>query len=254
MNSPSSYRLITSILVLGALIAPSTGWTNDKDRNIGQGKDAEIYLPVPQPEIDLKTDQVQINAKKNIGFEVNASSWTPTSFNTPTDLASVSNYQSTSLPQISINMWNGDNAWTFNWLDVTPKFGVSYDQLQRTGSFGNSGTTLGVSQNVNLYSARAGVELTSSRGDFFGHLRPFVDLSLLPTWALATTSEVSYAEYSQGFLNFEEVAGLSWGIPRLANMLGAEGLSFEIGIEGTQGIGGSPLAGFGILAGTRIEL
>ena len=250
----SSYRLITCLLMGGAMMVSSTGWTKDKNKDIGQGKDTEIYLPVPQPEIDLKTDQVNINAKKNIGFEVNASSWVPSSFQTDSNLSSVSGFQSTSVPQISINMWNGDNAWTFNWLNVTPKFGLTYDQLQRSGSLGISTTNLTVTQNLNLYSARAGVELTSSRGDFFGHLRPFLDVSLLPSWALATTSQVDNQGFSRGYLNVEEVAGLAWGFPRLANMLGAEGLAFELGIEGTQGVAGSPLSGYGILAGTRIEL
>jgi hypothetical protein len=250
----SSYRLITCLLMGGAMMVSSTGWTNDKNKDIGQGKDTEIYLPVPQPEIDLKTDQVDINAKKNIGFEVNVSSWVPSSFQTSADINGASNFQATGVPQISINLWNGDSTWTFNWLNVTPKFGLSYDQLQRSASFSSANSNLTVTQNANLYSARAGVELTSSRGDFFGHLRPFLDLSLLPTWALATNSEVDEDGFSRGYLNFEEVAGLSWGFPRLANMLGAEGLAFEVGLEGTQGVSGSPLSGFGILAGTRIEL
>jgi len=152
---------------------------------------------------------------------------------------------------LTFNRWVNDGMTAYG-LNAVAKFGLSFSQLQRSGTLPMGGGTR-ATQIVNLFSVRAGTEVKAQKV-FWGWLSPFVNLSLLPSWAVFASSELSDGS-STGLLAVEEVAGFTVQSPVLGKALGFNNIGLEIGVQALQGLTGpSGLNGVGVIAGSRVEL
>jgi len=247
--TPKALTAIFTVALSGTVfLAPSVGWSKAKAK-AADPSTTDIYAPVPTPEIDFNRYQVPPSIRSQYHLEVNLSSWSPNNFSDNSFIAA-SSYKSSGMPKLDANIWSG--AWNYKSVTIAPKFGLSYVQLERNGSLGLYNQNLNVTEVMNLYSVRFGAELTP-QSDFFGFVQPFMSVSLLPTWAQSPQNALNEGS-SSGYVNLEEIAGVNFHIRQLGAFLGVANAGLEIGLEGTQGIGGSPLSGIGLLAGTRIEL
>jgi hypothetical protein len=212
--------------------------------------DDYVSVPLPQSQLDLR-DAYQEPLPPRV-FEIDASSWVPTQFSDESYLANTSDYKDSSFPKVSINSWR--SAWHADTFTVTPKYGLSFVQLQRSGYLIYGGTPRQVQQTLNLYSLRLGAEVTPT--SFFGFedtVRPYLGLAYLPT--IGMSSETAFNNGTNKLYHaFELSGGVVWNIPYFASLLNANSVALEIGAEATQGVLGSAVSGFGFMAGTRIGI
>jgi hypothetical protein len=227
---------------------PALSKTKRLPTNLTPDQQEPIDVVVPHNQFELQEYAVPVTNKTTKKFEVQASSWTPSDMTGNGYVDQAGGFQSDGA-QVSLNFWDG--GWDVSNSTISPKLGISFDQLKRTGRFPVLGAEQTLTQLMNLYSARIGAEL-APQADLWGHLQPYFSLSILPTWAQTVGSTYSDGE-NHIYIAAEEVAGLAWRSPSLASFIGVRNLGIEIGVQGTQGLG-SHLSGFGVLAGTRLEL
>ena len=219
-----------------------------KDRVSALDSGPDIYAPVPTSVVDFNRYSIPASSKAPYHVEVTVSNWAPSSYANESYVGA-GNF-SADTPKLSLNLWSA--SWQWKEVDFTPKYGLSYEQLLRNGLLPIYGQTINSTEVMNLMSVRFGVEVRPHQ-DLFGQLQPFAALAILPTLAESPTSGVNDGS-TKGFVSLEGTLGLNWNIPGLGPMIGAQKVGIEIGIDGTQGILGSPLTGLGFLAGTRVEL
>lgn len=249
MKSMSAF--LSSLTLLALLSSPALAATSKDVDSTGDGKPhPDIYVPVPAQVLDFTGIEGQIPAKKATHFEVTASSWAPNNYTSGSYLAGTNSFHTEGMGKLAINLWT--DTWHTAGLVISPKFGLGFDQFVRQGQVEVSGQNSTVSQDVNLYSASLGIELTP-QAEWRFHLKPYADLALMPTYAQSPQSQFDDG-ISNFYFNAQEVGGITWSSPWVANNLGVANFGIEIGVEGVQGLGSSPLTGYGVLAGTRIDL
>jgi hypothetical protein len=252
--------LVTSLVATGA---HAQSWDDSSSMSVSakrakkKKKDAEpenteIAVPVPQSILNFESLPKPVETKTFNQWEVSVSNWQPRSFSEGAYVAGAGNFESVKIPMISLNVFSGSGGELFSGAKWTPKFGGSFNQLARSGALQLSASSFNVEQTTNIISARAGVELTS-QNEFWGVVKPFVDLSLLPSFALTTVSELSDGS-QRGLLAFEEVAGVSVRLGRADGGMAMNRFGLELGVQAIQGTGSNSLTGLGVIAGTRVDL
>jgi hypothetical protein len=248
----ATLTLLVSFNAVDTLAATAT----KKNKPASPMQATAIDLIVPRTEFDVRKTKEQVQAPSALRFETAISSWSPSGFHESANVNQTSDYRTTGFaPQVSLNVWRSD-GWLWRSVSITPKYGFSFSQLARTGTYSNGSASFNVSQTMNLGSLRAGVELGSSQLNTtvtFGSIRPFVNASLLPSWGLAPKTEISDGSSRLYFLT-EEVLGISAQVNRLADSFDVAQFAFQLGLQATQGIDGSGLNGTGLIAGARVEL
>ncbi len=240
--------LAALLIVMVAVTAPAkTTKRVPPDVALEQKPDRDLNVPRSQLNLQHYAVPEEIVTVHNI--ELSASNWSPNNFGwTAAQVANAGNFQNTSA-QITLNYWQ--TAWNMGHMTLSPKFGLSFAQLAREGTLEVLGHENRVKQTMNLYTLRVGAELAPVK-DLLGLLQPFLDASLLPYWQQVQHSEYGLAENRTG-LALEAVAGVAWRSPKIADIVGARNIGFELGLEGTQGLGAN-FAGIGVFAGSRLEL
>lgn len=249
---PLSFAVACAVAVLPALEAHGQSSVRIKKKKAAPKQETpDILVPVPQSVLNFASAPEPEAPKPSPHWEIAASSWAPRALSESAYLNDVSNFQRLKMPMLTFNFWrsDGNSLGVFKW---GPKYGVSYNQLARQATMRLSGVDLPVSQTMNVFSARLGLEITLQK-DWLGLVRPFFNVSGLPSFAVTASSEISEGG-SRGFLAVEEVAGVSLQAPAVASVFGIKDIGLEIGLQATQGAGESSLSGVGVLAGTRIDL
>jgi len=166
--------------------------------------DRDISLPVPTTELALSTKIKEDKGPTLASFEFAASAWSPKGFSRPTYTNGRSNFERKGLPFLSINrhgpLYLFDNLSGFH-----SKLGLSFTRLERQGQF-TSGSAFVTTQTMNLFSLRIGAEYQGPLylGDL---LQPYAGLSLLPTLALSSQSQME-GSVSRIGLPLEAVGGV----------------------------------------------
>ncbi len=216
---------------------------------------AEVLVPFDQdllqnsPAISSATvlpSQMKSKAReKTLTFGL--STWMPSQLNLPGQIGSEIAFNRT-LPEAYINFRTQLFAESH---ELIVMIGGNWLALQRTAVLDVGGSSINQTQQMQLLSARAGVEYVPSRFQS-PLLKPYVGLSLLPTVAL--TGESAFEKGSTYFGVAGEFAlGLRMPLAKLG--LQWQGAEFDLGWTGALGrMENSSLNGMGINAGVKVSL
>lgn len=235
------------------LLASSSGFAATKKKKTDKTADqqrADITVPVPAQVLDFTGIEAEAKKTKVTHIEFTLSTWQPSNFVQDSYLSNTGTFHSIGAGKIGANIWN--DSWYAGPMVISPKFGFGFEQFARTGEVTVANQPTTVTENLNLYSANIGLEVAPI-SDLRFHLQPFFDLNVMPTIAQAPVGQFDNG-ISSTFWNVQEMAGLAWHAPWLASATGTSAFGLELGVEATQALTASPLAGFGIVAGTRIDL
>lgn len=215
--------------------------------NPTDASDSMINVQVPESSLTFNSDKNLVPVHHYI-IEADAANWVPAGYANPSYLQNTSNYNSASVPQISINLLT--NGARLGPLRLRPKLGVTYEQLERGGDLSLNQNNVTVTEHLNFYSLRAGAELSTER-DFY-RIRPIASVALLPSWESASTSAFSDGISKTPFL-YEGTAGISLRVLSSPS-LGMQSLSIETGVEHDEAFNDKTLAATAAYLGVRSEL
>lgn len=210
---------------------------------------SDIVVPIPQSEIvypeSLSTPPPPVS---NYFFQLQVSSWAPNQLIQPSYLPNTTDFKSIS-PQFSLLMGSPlSEGESVRW---TTLFGVSYVEMQRSGTLGYDANAFTVSQNLNLYQFQLGAEATFKK-IFKDQLHPLIGLTLNPTWSQAPASEFNDGISQVDWL-VRMTAGLSWSFPKFAASIGLVDTSLLLGAEATKNISAEDYSGSGLWIATRVN-
>jgi hypothetical protein len=247
----SLLRVISFIFLTVSVCDAAVG-TRAKSSTKAPPLPQEETIVIPQSILEFSRVADASVVTRNKNFEFAASTWAPQGLSSSSYNPSMTGtYQRGTVPMVTFNRWMSDGVTVYG-FNASSKFGLSFNQLHRSGTVPVGGGTK-ATQMMNLFSTRVGVEI-KPEADFWGWLSPFVSLSVLPSWAVFASSELSDGS-STGLLAMEEVAGFALQSPAFGKALGLNNIGLEIGVLAIQGLSGpSGLNGMGVMAGTRIEL
>ncbi len=246
-----------AILLLASTAGLAKTYTTSQIDSMALGKyesptptdasDSMINVQVPQSTLTFHADGNLVPIHHYI-IETDAANWVPTGYANPSYLQNTTNYNSASVPQISVNLLtDGMRIGSFR---LRPKFGVSYEQLERGGELSLNQSSMSVTEHLNFYSLRAGAELSTER-DYY-HIRPIASVALLPSWESASTSAFSDGISKTPFL-YEGTAGISLRVLSTPSF-GIQSLSIETGVEHDEAFNDKTLAATAAYLGVRSEL
>jgi hypothetical protein len=203
----------------------------------------DLVVEVPRSALPLPSEKAPASAGLTY-FELGVSNWQPGTIAEESRLPATSEFSKNGSPMGSVNF-----ASPLGWAHLSAKFGLSFLQLERSGYLGIQNTGYRVSQNLNIFQPRLGLEWNSPRG--FANFRPFLGAGVLPTWLQSSSSEfnggVSDIKWTSEFY-----AGLDFSISVVTRWLGLDDMSFNVAYEHTQGIDNGYLTGNGVVFGTRV--
>jgi hypothetical protein len=208
----------------------------------------DIIMEVPRSGITIPQPEPS-HAKATTYFEFNSSTWAPSGVVTNSRLENTTAFQKQHSTRTSFNIAIGE--WDSRFGFVSPKIGLSYLALRRSGflSFANGGYS--VDQDLSLYQGRLGLEWVPHE-DLVSHLRPYVGASALPVWLQSASSQ-----FDEGISEFrwmgEVDAGVSYNFKPVANALGFSLIAATLGVETTELLSARELAGSGVNLGLRIS-
>lgn len=219
---------------------------------------ADIFLPIPKNELGLDhySQKLTSHKHKSSFFEMAVSSWSPSQFARPTYNNGITSFNTGSYPFISLNrmvpFFISESE-----LALYSKFGLTSSHLVRIirTEHGSKPYDLRESkESMTLLSLRFGLEM---KGSYFAHrlLQPYAGVSILPTLALASQSELE-GEVSEFGWPVEVVAG----VEIYPSFLRADFLGFKKGSVGFGGhyilgsVGGSKMDDLAAQVFFRVEL
>lgn len=197
---------------------------------------------VIEPMRDLPTE-----ASDQLTVEVGLSSWVPSNFSLPSNIATTSSFGRGDLPLIYLR--------TTSQLSILPglksDLGVNFVQLDRTGIVDNSQNGAPTTQTVDMISIRIGVEYAPI-GMGNSKVQPYATLALLPSYLAASRSAFTTGT---GYFGVPAEAGLGGRIKMKKLGIPWNAADFTLGVSATDGvIDGSNMTGFALNAGVRIVL
>lgn len=206
-----------------------------------------IQVTVPKTEMILPSREIH-QSNRLFFFDLQLSSWAPQNLSEVSHLANTTKYSKSGGPTISLNI--GEDIQRTDKFLIASRLGVSYLQLERSGSVGLANNSYASSEKLNIYQGDLGVEILSSK-DLFKGMHPLVRLSLAPTWMQSSSSEFTNG-LSEWSLPVRASAGLILNIPKVAQLFDLQDASFAMGFEYLQSFDDGNLNGSGLWAGTRI--
>jgi hypothetical protein len=225
------------ILILGLLLGFSAEAKSYPER-------LNLYVPVPRSELQIEVPEARDLEPST--FELAYSTWEPSDFRRQDYRGTHGKFEG-SFPLLSLN-YSSPFLYFSRGASLRAKFGLSYASLERKGLA--LGRNAEVEQAMNLYMARAGLEIDGPV--FASLLQPYGAFTLLPTLGLAGQSELENSVSAFG-LPLEASAGLmaktSW------ELLGFTQATFGLGAQYIFGtLDGSDLAGWGFQGFVRVGL
>ncbi len=248
------------ILIAALLYVPITAWATVqkytpvqiqsmalrayKSPTPADANDSMITVQVPEPNLTFRSNRHLLPAHHDT-VELETSNWVPKGYSNASYATDTTNYNTASVPQMSLNILTDGAA--IGPVRLRPKLGFSFAQFQRGGILPVNQNNLAITENLNFYSVRAGLELSTQNS--FYRLKPIASVSLLPSWEQAPTSTFSDG-ISKTPLLYEGTFGLSLRILSMPNY-GVQSLSVETGIEHAQAFSDNTLAATAMYAGLR---
>ena len=214
-------------------------------------RDNERSIPAPKSQINFSYYKVEEKPAPKRTYEIQVSSWTPTSYSEASYVPTTSNFTASTIPKLSINTWSLESEPT-DWLAAALKLGVSYGTLKRDGRLVSGGRESLYTQEMNLFSGRLGAEFVFNELGGSG-IAPFASAQFLLSWAQASSSPLNDG-FSKTFYSVEESIGLAWKLKSVASLVVTKSFALSLGAEASQGFSGSPIQGQGFLLGTRVEM
>jgi len=205
----------------------------------------EISLPVPASELELSGHLPKPQTQTEpAAVEVAVSSFSPTGFSRPTYSSGTQEFQTGSIPFLSFNrvatLFSGERL-----RDLRSKVGLAMMRLTRAVNVPRGVGVFNSTQDLDLFSLRLGVEYEGPFV-FSDRLRPFAGMSLLPTVALASHSQLEGSVNVRG-LPIEASVGFTadpsflqegfWGLQKGSVGLGAHVILGSVGESKMNGVG-----------------
>jgi len=192
-------------------------------------------------------------------IQVKMSSWSLSNYQEKSQVADVTSYQASSVPEISIGYLSPEFLFTpAGSMRISAD--VGYRSMNRQGSFGFQGGTESGQETLNLFPVSVGPQWVAPF-EFFNCSVPYVGASFLSVIAMNNQTLLSDNASQVGIgalfeagtaTNLGMLSSFVFGTSR-ANIASAPEL--DLGVEKTVGqINSSSLAGFGIRAGVTISL
>ena len=248
------------VLIAVLLYLPITAWATTQQYTPAQiqsmalgayksptpadASDSMINVQVPESSLTFRSDRHLLQAHHDT-IEFETSNWVPKGYANPSYATDTTDYNTASVPQMSFNiLTDGANIGP---VRLRPKLGFSFGQFQRAGILPVNQNNVAVTENLNFYSARAGLELSTQNS--FYRLKPIASVSLLPSWEQAPTSTFSDG-ISKTPLLYEGTLGLSLRVLAMPTY-GVQSLSVETGVEHAQAFNDNTLAATAMYAGLR---
>lgn len=199
-------------------------------------------ITIPQPEPSRATAPTY--------FELNTSTWEPQGIVTPSRLSDTTTFVKTKSSRPSFNVGIGE--WDTRFGFLSPKLGLSFISLSRTGflGFANAGYT--VQQDLSVYQARLGLEWLAHEDVLIGNLRPYAGLAALPAWLQSPSSQFDDGLSELRWMG-EASAGINYNFRPVARALGFSMIAASLGVETTELLSPKDLSGTGFVAGLRMS-
>ncbi len=236
-----------TFLIAAVLLMSVSAWASKKQIELPENPD--LTLPVPISEIKFDDSAVSVKKLPGTVYELSMSNWAPTAMSEPTSLTNTSDFKVVGMPEFSLNV--SKTAYASDVFQLSPKIGLSFLGMQRTGQLGIGSSAYTVSQNLNIYKVRLGGEVATSH--FWLGMRPVLALAAIPTWSQSSLSAFNEG-VSQVDVSGEASLALEINISPLAEWVGLGETALEVGIETTKCFTGANLTQTAGFAGTRIGL
>lgn len=189
-----------------------------------------------------RMEPVRIPAADESRVAISLSNWGPTDLRLPGNGSQLTNFERTSMPQLTL-AWKSSpvewGAWELRALKLRAETGVSLSALRRTGQALYAGVPQQASQVLYVIPFRLGVNAQPAWADW-RHFRAHAGIYALPTLAFGERSVFSPGSSDAG-LGVEGAIGISRRITPLL------GLGLEV-FSTTGSLGGGSLGGQGFRA------
>lgn len=239
------------IFVLVAALAPVQVFAkgNQKASSAKEETTSKSYL-VPRGHFNLEKYEAPVAPEASFKLEVSISSWSPKKFSEASRLSQTRDFESGSVPRLSIN--RSFSEWNFETFAIAPKLGFSYLKIQRKGELSVAGASVEIEQEGKLAFLRAGLEFVPHL-IIYGVLEPTYGLSFTPSWLQLPTSEFNEG-VNRADIALEHFLGFNFYLPRAAQSLGLKSFGLTTGIEWNQKLSSKAPAGEGLLLGLKTEI
>lgn len=214
---------------------------------------SDFSVKVPASEIDVASRLPRQEDTRDVDYELAISLWEPDHFSRRSTSTDVSDFGLGSTPQLSLSRVAPLASARSNGARFFWRAGLAYANLERSGITRLGAVPYRATQSLSLVSARLGVEYRAL--DLMGGLvQPYVNLALLPTYALGSASPLEPRVSAWGF-PFEAGAGFIFRPNFLEDLFGLGDASLGAGAHYIFGsIDGSKLDGLGAQAFVQITL
>ena len=209
-----------------------------------------VPLDVPVPHSELAIKPLAPVPRNPLIFELTASGWSPRQMNEESYLADASDLRNNGLPKFNLNLWA--QGFETSALMISPIWGFSFSQLERSGTVSFAMQDKSAQQAINFFSVRLGIAVETKKQFWFG-LKPYLALALLPTLETAPVTPLSNG-ISRTFMAAEVGAGLAMEVQFIESALGLRSFAFEVGVDATHGALGRSFSGVGVSAGSKVTL
>jgi hypothetical protein len=241
MKTFFSLMSATAIILAG----PQASWAKNKTVSSDDSVTTTVSLPV----IEAGAYSVEavppsyLSSPRTTDLSLSYSNWLPNRFERPSSVSSSSDFSSLNVAQISFDRFSEVGMWRGNVVEYD--LGLSYAQLQRSGSLVVSGVSSSVSENMNVSTARVGLELRRP-----GLFQPALLLALEPTWLASAESAIEPRGLSAVGLLGLASAQIAWS-PQWMRASENSGAGFGLAVDYSVGyiagsdLGALDLRGFG---------
>ena len=237
---------IKLMLIAGVIFAmPQLSWAKNKKVTSDDSGTTTVSLPV----IDAGAYSVEavpanyISAPRATDLAFSYSNWRPSRFERPSSVSSASDFSNLNVAQMSFDRFSELEIWRGNVVEYD--LGLSYAQLQRSGSLVVSGLSSSVTQNMNVSTARVGLELRRP-----GLFQPALLVALEPTWIASSQSAIEPRGLSAVGLMSLVSGQIAWS-PQWMRSSENSGAGFGLAVDYSVGyiagsdLGALDLRGFG---------
>jgi hypothetical protein len=242
-------RLFHFILVL-CLTCPALAAHSKKKKALKPVAHAEETYLIPFAQTEMKIIEPVVQKKRTREIEISASTWTPKNFSRRSYLADTTDFERSSLPNVSLNFLN--QIYVPNEKeDISAKIGLSYLSLERFANIGLSASR--AHEVANVFSLRLGAE-------YANHLilpkgfEPAIGIYFLPTWIIGAINPIDSGVNATG-LPIEASLDLLYRLQTTDSLLGTSSFVFGLGVHQIYGqVDEAELTGLGIQGIFRLTL
>lgn len=210
---------------------------------------SDIEVAIPRSQMTYEKPAVIVPGRTSL--ELLLSDWNPSHFHSDSYVENARNFERSSIPAIEINFQN--RLWQNANFEIKDLFGLRFVGLERTADLTTNGSSRSISQKAYIYSAQLGL-LVTSNSYYFGWLKPYASVALLPTYLQAPSTSMSEG-IAKSVLGTEESLGAKIFFSSLGQSMGFYSANLSLGLIWTQSQdSNNALDGKGIRLGFEVYL